>query len=312
MDRTTVDWKGYWPACPTPFTADTSAIDTDALTALVNWYIDQGMHGIFINGTSGEWFSQSEQERRLVAETAVKAAAGRIPIVVGVTSYTARAAAELGEHAMAAGAAGIAATAPPYAKTLPEETFAFYRDLGAMSQAPVMIYNWPHGTSIDIDAELADRLADIEQVVAIKDSTPNGEQFQETTKTVVGRVRVFGNFMNNAGLDFLVNHGGDGMIGGGSLYGRPDSKFWDDVWAGDLEAARIHADASERLFSALWAPGGWRGHYAAYQSQLKAAMDMRGIPGGGPVRPPRLPLTNVEDLATIRQVLIDFGMSVLP
>lgn len=309
MDRNSVNWQGYLPASPTPFTPDLGAIDTEALTALVEWYIAEGMHGIFINGTSGEWFSQTEAERKLVAETAIAASAGRIPIIIGVTSYTAKAAAALGEHAMAAGAAGIASTPPPYAKTLPDETVAFYRDLGAFTQAPVMVYNWPHGTSVDIGPDLADRLADIEQVVAIKDSTPNVEQFQQTAKTVLGRVRVFGNFMNHQGLDFLLEHGGDGMIGGGSLFGRPDSKFWDDVWAGDIDAARRHADASERLFTALWAPGGWRGHFAAYQSQLKAAMDMRGIPGGGPVRPPRLPLTNPDHLATVRQVLADFGMS---
>lgn len=311
MDRNTVQWQGYWPASPTPYTADGSAVDTDALAALVEWYIAEGMHGIFINGTSGEWFSQSESERRLVAETALKAAAGRIPIAIGVTSYTAKAAAELAEHAMSVGAVGVAATAPPYAKTLPEETYAFYRDLGAMAKAPLMIYNWPHGTSIDIGPELADRLADIEQVVAIKDSTPDVEQFRATTKKVVDRVRIFGNFMNNSGMDFLLAHGGDGMIGGGTLFGRPDAEFWNNIWAGNLDAARAHADASERLFDALWAPGGWRGHYGAYQSQLKAAMDMRGIPGGGAVRPPRLPVTDPESLKKIRETLIAFGMSVI-
>lgn len=311
MDRNSVQWQGYWPACPTPYTRDGAAVDTDALAALVEWYIDQGMHGIFINGTSGEWFSQSEAERCLVAETALKAAAGRVPIAVGVTSYTAKAAAELAEHAMAAGAVGVAATAPPYAKTLPEETVAFYRDLGAMAGAPLMIYNWPHGTSIDIGPDLADRLADIDQVVAIKDSTPDVEQFRATTKKVVGRVRIFGNFMNNSGMDFLLEHGGDGMIGGGSLFGRPDAEFWDNIWAGNLDAARAHADVSERFFDALWAPGGWRGHFGAYQSQLKAAMDIRGIPGGGAVRPPRLPVTDPASLKTIREVLVSFGLSVV-
>ena len=52
MDRHDVDWKGYWPACPTPFTADGTAVDTDALRALLDWYVGEGMHGVFINGTS--------------------------------------------------------------------------------------------------------------------------------------------------------------------------------------------------------------------------------------------------------------------
>ena len=65
MDRESVDWHGYWPACPTPFTAD-GALDLESLRALVEWYVGQGMHGIFVNGTSGEWFSQSPEERRLL------------------------------------------------------------------------------------------------------------------------------------------------------------------------------------------------------------------------------------------------------
>jgi 1-pyrroline-4-hydroxy-2-carboxylate deaminase len=312
MDRSSVDWRGYMPACPTPFTADTKHIDVDALSALVEWYVGEGFHGIFINGTSGEWFSQSEAERRLVAETAVKAAAGRIPIVVGVTSFTAQGAAELARHAMETGAAGVASTAPPYAKTLPDETVAFYSELGERSEAPLMVYNWPHGTSIDIGPDLADRIADLEYVVALKDSTPDGAQFQATTRRVVDRVRIFGNFMNNAGMDFLLEHGGDGMIGGGSLFGRPDAEFWNNIWAGRLDEARVHAEASEKLFDALWAPGGWRGHFGAYQSQLKAAMDMRGIPGGGPVRPPRLPVTDPQSLQRIRSIMRDAGMVVLP
>ena len=64
---------------------------------------------------------------------------------------------------------------------------------------PVMVYNWPHGTSVDIGPDLASRIADVDNVVAIKDSTPNLEQFFETTKRVVGRVRVFGPLMGVAG-----------------------------------------------------------------------------------------------------------------
>ena len=69
--------------------------------------------------------------------------------------------------------------------------------------------------------------------------------------------------------------------------------------------------ATERLFASLWAPGGWRGGYGAYQPQLKAAMRMRGIPGGGVVRRPRLPIEDPKSLAKIRQALIDSGLSVV-
>src|SRR6266508_578764 len=144
MNRDDVNWRGYWPACPTPFTAD-AAYDAGAHRALLEWYVGEGMHGVFVNGTTGEWFSQTPDERRLVAETAIYAVAGRITLVIGCTAYPAREAAELGRHALAAGADGVGSTPPPYAKTYPDETVEYYRDLAAGVDGPVMVYNWPHG-----------------------------------------------------------------------------------------------------------------------------------------------------------------------
>ncbi len=310
MNRDDVNWRGYWPACPTPFTAD-AAYDAGAHRALLDWYVGEGMHGVFINGTTGEWFSQSHAERRRVAENAIDAVAGRVPVVIGCTAYTAHEAAELGRHALAAGAGGIGSTAPPYAKTYPDETVQYYHDLADAVDGPVMVYNWPHGTSIDIGPELADRLAGIDNVVAIKDSTPSFEQFAETTRTVIDRLRVFGPFMSEAGLELLLEVGGDGFIGGGSLWGAPDAEFWQAAWRGDVEAAREHARRSDELFTKLWLPGGWGGHFGAYQSQLKALMKLLGQPGGE-VRPPRLPVTDEGSLRQMREILAETGLLEAP
>ena len=200
--------------------------------------------------------------------------------MIGCTSLTAKDAVELGRHAIAAGADGIGSTPPPYSKTYPDETVRYFQDISDGVDAPMMVYNWPHGTSVDIGPDLAERLAAVDNVVAIKDSTPDLEQFFETTKRVVGSVRVFGPFMSVAGLEFLLEHGGDGFIGGGSLWGAPDAEFWEAVWRGDVDTAREHARRTDELFPKLWLPGGWGGHFGAYQSQLKALMKMLGQPGG--------------------------------
>ena len=306
MNRVDVDWRGYWPACPTPFTA-AGEVDTDLLRGLVDWYVGEGMHGIFINGTSGEWFSQSPAERRLVAETAVEQVAGRVRVVIGCTSLTAREATELGKHAISVGADGIGSTPPPYSKTYPDETVRYFQDISNGVEAPLMVYNWPHGTNVDIDADLAERLAAVDNIVAIKDSTPDAAQFYETTRRVIGDVRVFGPFMSTEGLEFMLENGGDGFIGGGSLWGATDARFWEDVWRGDFEAAREHARRTDDLFPKLWLPGGWGGHFGAYQSQLKALMKMLGQPGGE-VRPPRLPVTDEASLQRMHKILVEVGL----
>ena len=294
MDRNDVSWGGYWAACPTPYGAH-GELELDLLRALLDYYAGEGLHGVLINGTTGEWFSQTDAERRQVAQTAIEHVAGRMTVVVGCTAYT----------AMAAGADGFASTPPPYCRPLPDETVAFYTDIAAaLRDAPMMVYNWPHGTSVDIDPELADRVVDVDTVVALKDSTPNFGQFVQTARTVIDRVRVFGPFMTSDGYAAMNAWGGDGTIGGGTIFGAPDAEFWEAHWRGDEETARAHAARTDRLFEKLWLPGGWVGHFGHYQSQLKVIMAMLGQPGGT-VRRPRLPVTDPAALAAIRRILVE-------
>jgi 4-hydroxy-tetrahydrodipicolinate synthase len=208
---------------------------------------------------------------------------------------------------MAAGADGVEVSAPPYAKLFPDEVVQYYQDVAAAVDGPLMVYNWPHGTNIEITTDLADRLADVNSVVAVKDSTPNQEQFFETTRRIVGRVRVFGPFMTARGLEALQRHGGDGFIGGGSLFGVADAEFWNAYWRGDLTTCEAYVQRNDTLFPKLWLPGGWAGVHGAYQSELKAIMAMLGQPGGT-TRRPRLPITDPAHLAEIRAVLIESGL----
>src|SRR3954452_22476269 len=111
MDRNDVSWRGYWAASPTPFKSDVS-YDADAHRALLDWYIGEGLHGVLINGTTGEWFSQTHDQRRRVAETAIEHVAGGIRFVRVGGAFAAGEAGALASHAAAAGADGVESTAP--------------------------------------------------------------------------------------------------------------------------------------------------------------------------------------------------------
>jgi 4-hydroxy-tetrahydrodipicolinate synthase len=306
MNRDDVDWAGYFPAVVTPFT-ENGELDTATLHALIEQYAERGMHGLVVNGTCGEWFSQTVDERKVVAETAVAASAGRMRVLIGCTSNRAENVRELAAHAMGAGADGVLASPPPYIKLFSDEVIAWYEEISDLVRAPLVVYNWPHGTGVDIDSDLADRLADIDSVVAIKDSTPNADQFFETSRRVRDRVRVFGPYMSARGVEVLKTDGGDGFVGGGSLNGRPDPQFWEDYWAGDFAPMEEYAVAADRVFPKLWLPGGWAGIYGSYQAQLKELMRMLGQPAGH-VRHPRLPVSDPEKLAILRSVLVEEGL----
>jgi 4-hydroxy-tetrahydrodipicolinate synthase len=304
MDRNDVSWQGYWAACPTPFGGQ-EELRLDLLESLLEHYIAHGLHGVLINGTTGEWFSQTTEERKLVARTAIEAVAGRIPVVVACSGYTAKGVIELADHAMSAGASGVAASAPAYSRPLDEEIFAFYGDISnALPQAPLLVYNWPSGTHVEIKAPLMTRLVDIDSVVGVKDSTGNFDQFAETTAAVVGRARVFGGFMSQAGYKLLRDVGGDGFIGGGATLDEADPKFWESHWAGETAYCEEHSVRTDRIFEKLWMPGGWRGRFGHYAPQLKVIMEMIGQPGGT-VRRPRLPITDQASLDQIRAILIE-------
>lgn len=89
MDRNTVDWKGYIPAITTPF-LENGEVDWEGWEELLHWLVDEGMHGLLVNGTTGEWFSQSVEEQKELFRTASKHVNNRIPVIVGCTAVYGR------------------------------------------------------------------------------------------------------------------------------------------------------------------------------------------------------------------------------
>jgi 4-hydroxy-tetrahydrodipicolinate synthase len=303
MDRNDVTWKGYWPASPTPFTVD-GALDEPTLRELMQFYLEEGMHGVLVNGSTGEWWSQSDDERKRVAEIAVEELGGRIPVLVGVTTFTATHSAELGKHAAGIGADGILATPPPYMRPEPDEILQFYIDLTSEVQLPFMVYNMPAAIGVDMKADLVLRLAELPNVVALKDGTANTASFYATLAAVKDRLRVFGAFLNPIGLAALRSIGGDGFIGGGALMGREQPEFFEAVWRGDDRRALEIATRSAAL-TALFNNPDWSGKFGG--GQMKAAMRILGQPGGYPRRP-RLPVEDPKTLAAIEAALAAAGL----
>lgn len=302
MDRHDVDWWGYWVAAPTPFTSD-GRLDSTGLRSLLSLYAEQGVDGVLVNGSTGEWFSQSTAERQEVAAAGVAELAGRIPVIVGVTAYTAAESAGLARHAESVGAQGVLATPPPYAHLSPDEIVEFYREVSEATSLPFMVYNWPRGVAVDIGAHpgLFHRLAELDQVVAIKDSTGDWLRMLDTVETVGSSTRVFGSFLHRRGLAVLLGMGGDGNIDGGGLGAPFAVPFYEAVQARQHDVAARWADRYAALSSRLIRPD-YSGVLASPVPQLKAAMRLLGQPAGA-VRRPLLDLTDPAALARLAAVL---------
>ena len=305
MDRHDVNWEGYWIATTTPFKNDGS-LDQSALRDGLRLYADIGIQGLLINGTSGEWFSQSVTERQLVAEIAVEELRGTVPIVIGCTTFTARESGVLAKHAEDIGADGVLSTPPPYCVPSPREIVRFFSDLSEYVTLPIMVYNWARGTNVEIDYETAIQLAKIPNVVALKDSTANHDQMIKTLECVVGDVRVFAPFISKQGHAVLTNIGGDGNIDGGPTAASLGVGFYQNVQRANNDAALSIAKEYGDLMTRLIRPD-WSGVFGTPQAQYKACMNLMGQPGGYP-RLPLLPIDEADTLKRLGDVLASSGL----
>jgi 4-hydroxy-tetrahydrodipicolinate synthase len=147
------DFHGVLPALITPFTEDGSAIDTDSLAAIVERLIGAGVGGLVPGGSTGEFTTLSNAERRLLVETTVEVAAGRVPVVAGTGALSTRETVELSVHAERAGAAAVMVVPPFYEPPAWSELLAHYTAVADAIAIPVMYYNLPAATGVRLSAE---------------------------------------------------------------------------------------------------------------------------------------------------------------
>lgn len=301
--RNRVSWKGYIPAITTPFD-EARRLDLRAVGELLEWLEAEGMHGLVIAGTTGEWTSLSPDERKALFKAAGEQLGRRMPLIAGCSAFTPSEvigfAKFAGEHAFD----GILVTPPPYLQPSPDEIVDFYSEISAHSPLPICVYNWPPGTAIDMPPELLVRLAEIENVVAIKQSTSDLRRFTATFFALKDKVRVFGHSMDEHGLALLEARGGDGTMGAGGVLGRVHPDFYNNLWAGKIDEARA-CGLKDRLILDDWYTPELTGRFGSGPAVLKAALNLQGLPGGRV----RAPLRDVADeyLDEIRKTLVAAG-----
>lgn len=306
MNRNDVSWRGYFAAAPTPFDAD-GAVDESLLRSVLRAFVAEGVHGVLVNGSTGEWFSQTPEERREIARIAVDELGGRIPVLVGVSSLRPAETIELGQHAVGLGADGVVYSPPPAARLTQHEAVAFFEQTAGEIRGHVMAYNIPADVVTDLAPETIVRLARIDNVVAVKDSTSDDLRFHRTVELVADELRVFGNALTPAGLSLIASGvGGDGHFGAGTLMGPRAAEAFELLWAGEVKAAIEIAKDFAHARSVLHGADG-NGIAGGAQAQLKAIMALQGVPAGIP-RPPCLPVDDPEVLEHLSSVLADLGL----
>jgi 4-hydroxy-tetrahydrodipicolinate synthase len=165
-------FKGSLVALITPMRADGS-LDEKAFAELVDWQIKEGTHGVVPVGTTGESPTLSHAEHRRVVEIAIEVAAGRVPVIAGAGSNSTEEAIALTRHAKEAGADAALVVTPYYNKPTQEGMFLHYTAIADAVDLPVIIYNIPPRSVVDMSVETMARLARHRNIIGVKDATAN-------------------------------------------------------------------------------------------------------------------------------------------
>jgi len=283
-------FPGIIPALVVPFAPDDS-IDAAALKANAAHLLDGGVHGFVVNGTMGEAASLSVHERGLVLDTVVGVAAGRVPVSVGVSAGSTGAACAYAEQARAGGAHGVMCLPPLLYRGTTAELAAHYAAVAEAAQLPVMAYNNPAASGIDLTPDvIAEIAAAVPGIVAVKECS--------------GDARRIAALLGSTDLEILV--GGDdwalegfaagatGWVSGVANVAPAECvQLMHVVEQGRLPEAR---ELYQRLL-----PLGRLDMTPWLVQYFKGAMDAVGLTGG-PCRPPRGPLTGEQEAILARAV----------
>lgn len=242
-------FRGVLPALVTPFRD--GEVDEDAFVRLVERQIAGGVHGLVPVGTTGESATLSHDEHRRVIELCVTTAAGRLPVVAGTGSNSTEEAIELTRHAKAIGADAALIVTPYYNRPSQEGMYAHYAAINEAVQLPVLVYNVPGRTGVDISNEVLGRLAKLPNIVGIKDATGDlARASQQRLLCGEGWTMLSGD--DPTALGYMA-HGGHGCISvTANVAPEQVSAFYNDAMAGQWQGALYGQDRLIRLHKALF------------------------------------------------------------
>lgn len=291
-------FKGSIPALVTPFTS-AGAVDEDAFVDHVNWVISEGSHGVVPVGTTGESPTLSHAEHKRVVELCIEAVGKRVPVIAGAGSNNTREAIELAQHAEKAGADGILVVTPYYNKPTQKGLFAHFSAIAEAVRLPIIIYNIPGRSVIDMSPETMGALCKAHStIVGVKDATGKIERVSEQ------RITCGKDFVQLSGEDATAlgfnAHGGVGCISvTANVAPRLSATFQDATLAGDFAKALTLQDQLMPLHKAIFMEPGVCG--------AKFALNrLRGM--SRQVRSPLLPSLEPATESAIEAALVHAGL----
>lgn len=288
-------FRGNYTVMVTPFD-EAGRLDEARLRRFVEWQIEQGIHGLIPLGSTGEFLSLTREERGRVISVVVDQAGGRVPVLAGTAAEWTDEAVSLSKEAQDLGANGVMIVPPYYSSPTEDEIFTHYRKIADAISIPIMVYNNPYTSNVDLKAPLVARLSEIDNISYIKESSGSVTRTTQILRLCGDRITVFAGYDPWEG--YVVGAQGYVSVFSNIAPALAAEMFVTTVDKRDIEGGRKIYHAILPLLDALSGD--------LYVSATKAAMEMIGMPMGHP-RPPRLPLPDAK-LAPLRNVLSSLGL----
>lgn len=290
-------FHGVFAALVTPMKAN-EEIDDANLAAFTDHLIGQGVHGLVPLGSTGEYYALSAEERERVIRTVLEAAAGRVPVVAGTNAGSTREVIAFSRQAEQLGCAGVMLAAPYYSLPRPEELRVHFKAVNDAIGIPIMLYNYPGRTGVDMAPEFIERLAELKNLRYVKESTGEMPRITELLRRCGDRLGVFCGCDTIALESFMV--GAIGWVGGVvNVLPASHAKLY--------ELAVVQQDyvAARKLFFAMLPTLELMEGGGKYTQWVKAACGLMGHDCGAPRRP--LGPATQPECAQLRDALSQVG-----
>jgi len=290
--------KGIIPAVITPLTKE-GKFSEKAMRKLINYLIDGGVHGLFVVGTTGEFYALLPEEKREIFQVTMDETKGRVPVYAGSNGITTRESVMLTQLAEECKVDAVSVLTPMFLSPNQDQLIQHYKTVAANTSLPVLLYNNPPKTGVNIAAASVAKLAEVPNIISIKDSSGDLTLTAEYIRLTQGRD------------DFSVLMGRDTLIYGALCYGAVGSiaacanvaprlcaDIYDKFMAGDLKGA-LNAQFTLAPLRIAFSIG-------TFPAVIKESLTLLGIEAG-PCMDPAGPMTT-EEREKVRQVLIGMGL----
>lgn len=294
MNQGKVDWKGCLVAVITPFT-EAGDIDEKAFCENLERLAGEGVHGLIISGCTGEAWALTQSERARLFKLAVDTMGKRLPIIAGTGGISTTDVIELSKRAKEVGADGLMILPPYYCMAKRAEVICHYAAISDAVEHPVLLYNIPRRVGFNLTPDVVAELAQLEWIVAIKESSNDFIQTEDTIREVGEQIIVVTGHSAERGVPALLM-GAKGYVSSmeSQVMGREAIQMYDLVEQGKVNEARELQLRTLELDHRMRSIG-------TFPANLKAAMNLLGRNGGYP-RQPLLPLSS-EQIEEVRSAL---------